>query len=878
MVSITRKIGIGLALALCLIACNKATSFVTVRNGAFVKDGRPFSYIGTNFWYGPILASDGQGGDFGRLSRELDTLKSLGINNLRVLVGADGANGVFSRVEPTLQVAPGVYNDTILTGLDRFLVELGKRDMQAVLYVNNSWEWSGGYGQYLEWATGEKALLPLEVGYWPFMQQMAKFQTCKEAQELYFNHLRNIVGRTNSLTGKPYKEDPAIFAWQLGNEPRCFSDDPAARDGFIGWMTEAARIVKEIDPNHLLSTGNEGVWGCEMDWELTERVNTIPGIDYMTIHIWPYNWGWAKAESLREDLPAAIEKTEDYIARHAELAQKLGMPLVAEEFGFPRDGFSPAMDAPTSARDTYYAFVFSQVGTRLQGANFWGWSGYAKPAHTQWEHGDEYTGDPAQEAQGLNGVYVTDSTVDFFKAAPVLPITGTWVNLAWKDVRNQYTNPADAPMGSAALWRAKVDEWHAMGLEYLVLMEVANEGRSFYPSALMPCANDGESLVEAILDRAGEHGMKVFLSTGWAYDQDDDIRRPEVQARQQAIMEELTLLYKEKPAFYGWYLPVEDCITPVFPASAVEAVNRLVAKAQALTPGKKTLISPYGMVYADFDRPDFARNIRALKVDIIAYQDEVGCVREPYPMRRLKENWKKLREVHRGSGIEMWANCETFTWEGNTNDRSSALIPAAYERLLAQQIAASEGGAERIVSFMFQGILEKKGSAFPLGQPGLSEEALQDYMDWKGGDPAWHQVQQTLQGRLRNDIQPESSEKGLTDGLLADSDPSDGRWVWLGTGKGRVELSFKGSQRPKELVLRCLDSAKDGILPPESIMVKTPEGKKLGEVRFTSWPDNRHDAWTDVITVPLKGKPAGRLIVELNGKGALYADEIYVKL
>ena len=149
MVSITRKIGVGLLLTLSLIACNKATSFVTVRNGAFMKNGRPYSYIGTNFWYGPILASDGQGGDFLRLSRELDTLHALGINNLRVLVGADGANGVFSRVEPTLQVAPGVYNDTLLTGLDRFLVELGKRDMQAVLYVNNSWEWSGGYGQYL---------------------------------------------------------------------------------------------------------------------------------------------------------------------------------------------------------------------------------------------------------------------------------------------------------------------------------------------------------------------------------------------------------------------------------------------------------------------------------------------------------------------------------------------------------------------------------------------------------------------------------------------------------------------------------------------------------------------------------------------------------
>jgi mannan endo-1,4-beta-mannosidase len=132
----------------------------------------------------------------------------------------------------------------------------------------------------------------------------------------------------------------------------------------------------------------------------------------MTIHIWPYNWGWAKADSLEEDLPAAIEKTSAYIGLHAELAQELGMPVVCEEFGFPRDGFKADISAPTRARDAYYKFVFSQVGGNLDGANFWGWSGTAVPLHEQWESGDPYTGDPAQEAQGLNGVYVTDSTVD----------------------------------------------------------------------------------------------------------------------------------------------------------------------------------------------------------------------------------------------------------------------------------------------------------------------------------------------------------------------------------------------------------------------------------------------------------------------------------
>ena len=402
-------------LALAAISCSEKVSFVSVQDGQFMRNGKPYTYVGTNFWYGPILASEGRGGDMERLTRELDTLKALGITNLRTLVGGDGADGVFSRVEPTLQTAPGVYNDTLLIGLDRFLVELGKRDMQAVLYINNSWEWSGGYGQYLEWATGEKTLIPLIDGYWPFMQQMRGFQTCTEAQELYFNHLRNIVGRTNSITGKPYSEDPAIFAWQLGNEPRCFSDDPVIRDGFIGWMTKAASMVKELDPNHLLSTGNEGFMGCEEDWELVRRVNSISGIDYMTIHIWPYNWGWADTEDLEGGLPVVLVTTEDYLEAHSALARELSMPLVCEEFGFPRDGFNADISASTRARDAYYKYVFSRVGQELDGANFWGWSGFAVPLHTQWESGDPYTGDPAQEAQGLNGVYITDTTVSLIK-------------------------------------------------------------------------------------------------------------------------------------------------------------------------------------------------------------------------------------------------------------------------------------------------------------------------------------------------------------------------------------------------------------------------------------------------------------------------------
>ena len=66
------------------------SKFVTVRDGHFEKDGTPYYYVGTNFWYGAILGSEGQGGDRKRLAKELDLMKKMGIDNLRILVGSDG--------------------------------------------------------------------------------------------------------------------------------------------------------------------------------------------------------------------------------------------------------------------------------------------------------------------------------------------------------------------------------------------------------------------------------------------------------------------------------------------------------------------------------------------------------------------------------------------------------------------------------------------------------------------------------------------------------------------------------------------------------------------------------------------------------------------
>ena len=81
----------------------------------------------------------------------------------------------------------------------------------------------------------------------------------------------------------------------------------------------------------------------------------------MNIHIWPYNWSWVRENTLKTNLPIAIENTDKYIDEHLALAAKYGKPVVLEEFGFPRDGFQFAQGTPTTARDEYYRHVFGRI-------------------------------------------------------------------------------------------------------------------------------------------------------------------------------------------------------------------------------------------------------------------------------------------------------------------------------------------------------------------------------------------------------------------------------------------------------------------------------------------------------------------------------------
>lgn len=408
------------ALAFCLLAFSvSAQNFVRTKGSQFVLNGKPYYYIGTNYWYGGLLqAVKGEKGR-ARLKQELDFLKAKGVTNLRVLAGSEGVgleNGI-QRVKPALQPEHGVYKPEILESLDYLLNEMRQRNMRAVLYLSNNWEWSGGFLQYLNW-NGKLAdsTMRKKLNWDEQRNETSQFYTCESCMLDYNKQAKLIVTHVNKYNHISYSNDPTIMAWELANEPRPMRTD--AFDAFKKWVFAAATYIKAIDKNHLVTTGTEGVMGAEGSAELFSDIHSFKPIDYLTIHIWPKNWGWFRDTSIVENLPQVISKSVAYIRQHEAIAKALNKPLVLEEFGLPRDAQSFNPTSTTTSRDQYYQAIFNEwkrsVKTKgpIAGCNFWAFGGTARPIAGQvfWKEGDDFMGDPPQEEQGLNAVFSTDNS------------------------------------------------------------------------------------------------------------------------------------------------------------------------------------------------------------------------------------------------------------------------------------------------------------------------------------------------------------------------------------------------------------------------------------------------------------------------------------
>lgn len=314
--------------------------------------------------------------------------------------------------------ASGTYDEELLVGLDFVLSEASERGVFAVLALADYWQAHGGVLHFLK-TCGVSSLSSvsqmiddgIEDDDSSSSSSDREFFESPRCRAMYRAHVTTILSRVNTFTGRAYKDDPTIAAFNLMNEPRC----RGCGDALQAWIDDMSVFFRDVDAgHHMLTVGEEGFYARDTPSELgADGINPAPwasttgqdfvrnhasrNIHFTTAHIWKDNWA-VYAPAVRFD---AERFTRRWISAHEADARILGKPLVIEEFGSAPGGvrrvvqtnraqsavppsiFSRVTNARRIRRDEddvedYYRGVFSQVARSIanddgyiRGALFW---------------------------------------------------------------------------------------------------------------------------------------------------------------------------------------------------------------------------------------------------------------------------------------------------------------------------------------------------------------------------------------------------------------------------------------------------------------------------------------------------------------------------
>ncbi|CAI5457517.1 unnamed protein product [Closterium sp. Yama58-4] len=194
--------------------------------------------------------------------------------------------GFSTQASSPVQLSPGVYNQTLLRGLDFVLAQARLRGIRVMIAFSNFWGMGDGVNKYIKWAG---------------LNHTDLFFNSTICQKYYQSYMKMLVSRVNTYNGVSYLNDTTILGWNLLNEPRCFTD--GCQDSVQSWTEMMSTYLKKIDPNHLVATGYEGFYGENQNhtsinpgepwghWATQTgqefiRNNRFWAIDFAVAHIW----------------------------------------------------------------------------------------------------------------------------------------------------------------------------------------------------------------------------------------------------------------------------------------------------------------------------------------------------------------------------------------------------------------------------------------------------------------------------------------------------------------------------------------------------------------------------------------------------------------
>src|SRR5256884_699476 len=198
--------------------------FVQTNGLRFVIDRKPFRFVGANV---SVMYRDD---DRARMPETLRQTARLGIKVVRVWASGEGGPNDVKPIADfndwprthSFRNKPDEWNEVEFAFLDQVLAEAARNNLSVQLCLVNWWRDTGGVTQYLRWS-GVNGADDDKYPYGINVEQAMQFYTNETARKLYRAHVEKIATRRNSITGILYRDDPAIFGYELINEAQCLT-------------------------------------------------------------------------------------------------------------------------------------------------------------------------------------------------------------------------------------------------------------------------------------------------------------------------------------------------------------------------------------------------------------------------------------------------------------------------------------------------------------------------------------------------------------------------------------------------------------------------------------------------------------------------------
>lgn len=288
------------------------SAFVQVDGRNFTLGGKPFYFVGANLnvMHEPAARS--------KAAETIAAAARDGHRVGRIWALGEGTTqaSAWEKQHVLFRAGPQGWQEAAFRQLDRVLVLAAQHGLKLVITLSNHWKDYGGIPMYLRWVGDRERQA---YGY------KDRFFTNPRVRALFVAHLRRVVGRINSLTGKPYRDDPTIFAWELQNE---LAGTPEAAAARRAWVVQMAREIRRLDKNHLIVPGDVGYFlqRERQDWI---RMCRLKEVAYCDQHVYPEEHA----------LSRGLRNLRAFIDDRVQLAHHVvGKPIVFGEFGFADRG------------------------------------------------------------------------------------------------------------------------------------------------------------------------------------------------------------------------------------------------------------------------------------------------------------------------------------------------------------------------------------------------------------------------------------------------------------------------------------------------------------------------------------------------------------